>query len=579
MPRRTDQIYQRVRTAVATDSAEGLPIPKRNKVQPALTPVRSGRNDFVDQAIKLVERAESQAEPVPFQQYWPTYEAMDAAQQQWYFFWRAQLRQGNRLPADLSYLFVHIYEVINMVGFQTPQDAFRHLADFWRFYRLLQPKLDRYLPDWIADFIVLHELAPDALGWYSEVARITKIKQADFAIEAWINSGAGFDALANETLFGLANYNPTKSKFYKQFAASVDLDSAYTQGLTAVDDAMRKLSGKSLFEACRSPQRRVIRRTPFSSALHAYPMTEIEVASVHNWADNPKLAGLLNNILKHSETIVRQQNGYGYKLRNIQLDQRWLSAIERALEPETPKVELAIDDESLEQISKDSAAIRERLLAETETRSSEAVPPAAPVEPPVDEQMLAAAQWLPEAADVPESKRVASASIDWSRIGQRRLARARFRRQLISSNGQLKQVTPSTDAIISAAKMAADDTVAVSAAADPAAESGFLQRPDDTPADLLTDLAEVSQILGAGESKASHLIAVLMQNDWTCAEDALQSAFPGEFISVYIDEINSRALDEIGDNLLYDEDGFWVVLEDYRDEIEYILEHPEYLSI
>ena len=63
-----------------------------------------------------------------------------------------------------------------------------------------------------------------------------------------------------------------------------------------------------------------------------------------------------------------------------------------------------------------------------------------------------------------------------------------------------------------------------------------------------------------------------------CPADAIESAFPGEFISVIIDEINGIALDEIGDTLIFEEDGLWVVLEEYRDEVEYILQHPEYLE-
>ena len=226
-PRRADEVYHRVSTPSPEETARDLPIPVRIGAADSGSSISPKGAHFVEMARAYADRTQAQAEPVPFQQYWPTYESMDEAQQNWYFYWRAQLRQGSRLPTDLSYLFVHIYEVINMIGFDAPQAAFNYLDEFWRYFRQLQPKLDRYLPDWIADFIVLHQLAPNALNWYSEVAKITDVKDLNFAIEAWADSGESFENLSNTVIFELANYDPAKSKFHKRFAESSNLDSAY----------------------------------------------------------------------------------------------------------------------------------------------------------------------------------------------------------------------------------------------------------------------------------------------------------------------------------------------------------------
>ena len=217
-PRRADEVYQRVSVPVPEAVPQDIPIPARTQTRNLSTSFSQNGIHFVEQARKYIDRTETQAEPVPFQQYWHTYEAMDTAQQKWYFYWRAQLHQGNRLPTDLSYLLVYIYEVINMVGFESPDEAFKHLDEFWRYYRLLQPKLDRYLPDWIADFIVLHGLAPNALDWYSEVAKIADFADLNFVIEAWVQSGDSFEALPAAILFELADFNPMERPFYKMFS-------------------------------------------------------------------------------------------------------------------------------------------------------------------------------------------------------------------------------------------------------------------------------------------------------------------------------------------------------------------------
>ncbi len=110
------------------------------------------------------------------------------------------------------------------------------------------------------------------------------------------------------------------------------------------------------------------------------------------------------------------------------------------------------------------------------------------------------------------------------------------------------------------------------------AAPGFLQRPDNTPADLLTDLEVVAHIMGTNDSETAQLLAQMMKHDWQCPPSVLESAFKGQFVNLIFEEINERAHDNIDENVIFDEDGQWVIHEDYRDEIEYIITHKEYLE-
>lgn len=586
-PRRADEIYHRVNMPVPEPAPQDIPIPARPQNDGFRASFSPKGILFIEQAREYVDRTETQAEPVPFMQYWPTYESMDAAQLRWYFYWRTQLRQGNLLPTDLSYLFVHIYEVINMIGFDSAGEAFTHLDAFWRTYRQLQPKLDRYLPDWIADFIVLHQLAPNALDWYSEVGKVTDVTDPNFALEAWVNSGDSFEALPDGTLFALAKYNPTKSKFYKQFSELTDLHRGYKRALVAIDEAARKEQGKTLFQLHQPERRQVIRRAPFASAVHDYPAIAIEIAATHAWTEVEPLSAALNSIIKHADNVLRGQAGYRYRVRGIQLTEASKSLIEKALRSEAPRREVSIDHSEIAQLAEESEALRERLLADAETLSE----PPQPEETLADEQLLAAASWVPEVPkerpapiEVPAKPTAKTAAIDWSRVGGRRQARAMLRlsrftafagRVATNHVGPGTQQQPPVDEIVETA------TSGMGGGSDsgikPAA-SGFLHRPEDTPAELLTDLAEVAHIMGASDERRSKLIGVIMADSWECPADVIESAFPGEFISVIIDEINGIALDEIGDTLIIEEDGLCIVQDEYRDEVEYILQHPEYLE-
>ena len=82
---------------------------------------------------------------VPFMSYWPTYDSMNKAQQAWYFYWRSQIRQGNYVDTDLSYIFVSIYELLNGIGWRDPQEGYQKLMQLWAAYRKKFPSLDHYL--------------------------------------------------------------------------------------------------------------------------------------------------------------------------------------------------------------------------------------------------------------------------------------------------------------------------------------------------------------------------------------------------------------------------------------------------
>ena len=85
---------------------------------------------------------------VPFMTYWPTYTSLAADQRRWYFYWRTCFRKGTLLETDLSYLFLHVYELLNLVEEPDPRHAADRLWLLWQGYRGQHPKLDNYIPEW-----------------------------------------------------------------------------------------------------------------------------------------------------------------------------------------------------------------------------------------------------------------------------------------------------------------------------------------------------------------------------------------------------------------------------------------------
>ncbi len=116
----------------------------------------------------------------------------------------------------------------------------------------------------------------------------------------------------------------------------------------------------------------------------------------------------------------------------------------------------------------------------------------------------------------------------------------------------------------------------------PRTKSNVLERPAGTPDDLLTDLLELVTIMGEYGSETSRLIEKMAESDWRCSHDTLEAIFRQDkhvtFVNNIIEEINDRANEEIDNPLVTEEEGWWIIEEEFRDEIEHILKHPGYLN-
>ena len=115
-------------------------------------PTDGPHSSFFRDMQKYVSIEGKTAAFAPFNIYWPTYEHMSKRQQAWYFYWRTQVRQGNYLDTDVSYIYLFIYEILSGVGWRTPQDGYEYLSQLVLHYQDTFPTLILNLPDWTFDF-------------------------------------------------------------------------------------------------------------------------------------------------------------------------------------------------------------------------------------------------------------------------------------------------------------------------------------------------------------------------------------------------------------------------------------------
>ena len=155
-------------------------------------------SSFVKEAQKLRNKRENFANHVPFKCYWPTYSDMNGWQQQWYFYWRSWARQDKFHPTDLSYIFVHVYEILNLVETPDPIQAAERIRTLWLAYRGKYPNLDRYLPDWGGDLLAVKVGGAQALAWWESALSVDGVDIPDPLVNTIVEKAIrtnGVDAL------------------------------------------------------------------------------------------------------------------------------------------------------------------------------------------------------------------------------------------------------------------------------------------------------------------------------------------------------------------------------------------------
>jgi hypothetical protein len=474
-------------------------------------PANTGsRGSFVEQARYYAQHSEVSANPIPFRQYFPTYDAMSPAQRRWYFYWRGEVRQQRYPPTDLSYIFLHIYEGLHLVGFESPANAFNHLSTLWQKYRVDYPDLDRYLIDWLADFLVVYKLPRLPLEWYARALTLENVQlDRAIALEAWLKDGQ-IAAIPDTLLSELCEYKWQKSKFYQQHNTDGALDTAYREALRLIDGHVRVQQGKSLFELYRPEATTPLQRQPFAGAVHEGHKLEITIAMLPDWSAS-ELGGTLASIIKHTENLLRRQRSFKGTLHGIMLPPDWSAVLEAAFPP--------------------PAAAPKTTSRKRKTSAQENTPPAV-----VDDIVIDGEAF----------------------------------KSLIDDNAYIRDLLRGEDEPEESQQAVAQTETASTT------EEGFVfdtERPNDTPAHLLTDLAEVAEVIGQ-DKQVIDLLRLLYEHDWEADEDTAQESIDGaEFCNVIVSRVNERAQDILGDNLIYVEDERLSVTEDYRDEIEHLLTH------
>ena len=332
------------------------------------------RSIFVKDAQKFKSVEGEVASPASFKHYWPTYRDMNPAQQRWYFYWRTQARRGNYVPTDLSYIFVHVYEILNLVEISDPVQAATRIRDLWQAYRGTHAELDRYLPGWGGDLLALKANGTYALAWWESLVDAEGLALPDPVLNVIVEKAIrthGTDKLPYKIWALLSDYQP-RNKFYQTHNTDHQIDAAYEKAIKVANSFYLRTAHKSLIDQFVSDQILPYEKNTFTSALIARSDQKVIcLASGRNYAGSVQLANAITSIMKYAENLLRRQLKFSARLSGVELPEELAKELDSAFQPVVSKPEpfkITLDPSRVADLQKESQEVSTMLATEDDNK-------------------------------------------------------------------------------------------------------------------------------------------------------------------------------------------------------------------
>lgn len=330
--------------------------------------------------------------------YFPTYESLTDRELRGYFTWRTKLRRGEVQKTSATYAYLYIYELLNQIGVDTPQEGYDKLRWFRQTYGQLDPSICGYLEQWSVDYVIQNGLDPELLAASPQVI-------FDNHLEVLVRIKDHTPQQIMEAVLGLASRWLGRSKFYAEHKAAMgQVIPSVLQGVSDHYARGKHPMVEQFYGPLRNRPVRLLDSAVFYRSRSAQQIEyRVDPLCVYRWngsfwteeryeyaASCPKLEAILKTV----DAVMRECLGYGRPIKTGS-ELQWLTKLIRAeaaayLERQkaAEAKKLHIDYSQLDAIRRNAAVTREALLVEEERLeepcAEEPVQEAAPVDTPLD---------------------------------------------------------------------------------------------------------------------------------------------------------------------------------------------------
>lgn len=320
--------------------------------------------------------------------YYPTYQSLTNAELRGYFSWRSKVRAAAFPPAPLSFVYLYIYEIINSIGFDSPQAGYERLLELNRCYSYDDPWYHGNMRNWIRDYIIYYDLDANLLPESRYPAQAGCIAVFDHIGRE--KSDKIIDAIKQLTMRWLS-----RSRFYAVHFA--DMNQVIVNVLRKMAIHYETRCKRNLTEqifGLRGPRHIHM----FSSAIFANPLKRMNyefatdaqtiykcedgIWSVIQQGVTARALRKLNDLLKTIDCLMREAYNFGSPIKT-EVSTRWIhnlirEEIAKILALKTQNTQPRIDLSLLDKIRQDAEDVQVRLIVEEEEDRDDEVS-----EPPV----------------------------------------------------------------------------------------------------------------------------------------------------------------------------------------------------
>ncbi|MBE6536897.1 MAG: hypothetical protein E7673_02980 [Ruminococcaceae bacterium] len=261
---------------------------------------------------------------VPFYSYKPQYSQMTPEQKKYYFFWRDEVRRKRYIKTDYSYIYLYVYEILNLPEKCTAEEGLMLLCDIWEAYRKELPRIDQSLALWVQDYCLVYGLEcpfERIKDFLFDVINASVFKE--FYLSDIERGGNGAAAM----IAYLSDYDWRRGKY-----AGGDNAEMYRMH---VEGAMRRVFIRLLNrEAIDSASSAKLTKTAFAGLLCTHTVKcnlEIEYTSI---AESPEMRAIVTAAVKYTENKLRACLGVKSRLAIRDLPDEYMRIIDKYFEAE-----------------------------------------------------------------------------------------------------------------------------------------------------------------------------------------------------------------------------------------------------
>ena len=162
---------------------------------------------FYEQARALAGYEDNYEYAGAFTHYYPTYEDMNNEQLRGYFSWRTKARHGQVQRGSLSFAYLYLYELINLIGVENAQHGYETMRIFGDAYAPFDRRFAAYFESWLDDFVIYYQLDPCLL-------RSMGFAEHDAAYDALLHRQDCSDKKLFDAISLLSSYSIIDSPFF-----------------------------------------------------------------------------------------------------------------------------------------------------------------------------------------------------------------------------------------------------------------------------------------------------------------------------------------------------------------------------